>query len=133
MTDPVSRAPVSEPWSPRRRRSTSESLGESVSESVGEWVGEPVESLGFEPRPRPQVPRRTALIGAGVTLLVAVGGVFGWNLWQGRSADQDLFLALPQPCRTTPTAGLVVAGRRPRPRPCTPSARSPWSSTTSTP
>ena len=47
--------------------------------------------------------RRTALIGAGVTLLVAVGGVFGWNLWQGRSADQDLLLALPQPVSETPT------------------------------
>ncbi len=111
-------ASVSEPWSPRRRQSASESLGESASESSGEWVGESVESLGFEPRPRPQVPRRTALIGAGVTLLVAVGGVFGWNLWQGRSADQDLLLALPQPVSETPTAGLVVAGRRPSRRPC---------------
>ena len=82
---------MSEPWSPR------------PPESVGESVGESVESLGYDPRPRAQVPRRTALIGAGVTLLVAVGGVFGWNLWQGRSADQDLLLALPRPVSETPT------------------------------
>ena len=34
---------------------------------------------------------------------MAVGGVFGWNLWQGRSADQDLFLALPEPVSESPT------------------------------
>ena len=94
---------MSEPWSPRRRPSASESLGDSTADPSGAWaVGETVESLGYEPRPRPPVPRRTALIGVGVTLLVAVGGVVGWNLWQGRSADQDLFLALPQPVTETP-------------------------------
>lgn len=91
---------MSEPWSPRRRQSASESLGEPV----GEWVGEPVDVLGYEPRPRPQGSRRTALIAAGATLLVAVGGVFGWNLWQGRSTGQGLLLALPQPVTETPTA-----------------------------
>ncbi len=66
-------------------------------------MGESVESLGFDPSPRPQVPRRTALIGAGVTLVVAMAGVLGWNLWQGRAADQDLLLAVPRPVSDTPT------------------------------